>query len=149
MQIYTATPTSFSGVSINRSGKVSITLSSGTARITFYDLNTGNVVSQFGNNATYQTQTPQNVTVCISDHNKRPYISYGTAPTTVFIQNETITGPKTYTGSVIKIGSNVTDSKAKGPVMFNGGTITLNGSEIQVNPQTTISNTTTFKAIIK
>lgn len=149
MQIYTATPTSFSGVSINRSGKVSVSLSSGTARITFYDLNTGNVVSQFGSNATYQTQTPQNVTVCISDHNKRPYISYGTTPTTVFIQNETITGPKTYTGSVIKIGSNVTDSKAQGPVKFNGGTITLNGLEIQVNPQTTISNTTTFKAIIK
>lgn len=149
MKIYTAAPTSFSDVSINRSGKVSVSLSSGSARITFYDLNTGNVISQFGNSATYQTQTPNNVTVCISDHNKRPYISYGTAPTTVFIQNETITGPKTYTGSVIKIGSNVTDSKAQGPVKFDGGTITMSASEIQINPQTTISNTTTFKAIIK
>ncbi len=71
------------------------------------------------------------------------------AASVVYIQNETITGPKTYTGTVVKIGSNVTDAKAHGPVKFNGGVITINGSEIQINPQTTISNTTTFKAIIK
>ena len=149
MQLYTSAPTSFTGVSINRSGNVSVSLSSGTARITFYDLNSGNVVSQLGNSATYQTSAPQNVTVCISDHNKLPYISYGTTPTTIFIQNETVNGPKIYSGSSIKVGTAVTTSKPQGPVVFNSGSITLSGSEIQINPNTTISGNTQFKAEIK
>ena len=145
----TTLPPCFAGVSINRAENVTVTLSSGTARITFYDLTTGDVISQLGNSATYQTQTPQNVTICISGHNKVPYISYGITPTTVYIQNETIDGPKTYSGSTIKVGSSVTTYKPQGPVIFNGGTITLSASEIQLHPNTTISGNTLFKAEIK
>lgn len=83
----------------------------------------------------------------ISDNNLKANENDARA-SVVYIQNETVTGSKTYTGTVIKVGSDVTDSKAHGPVNFNGGAITINGSEIQIYPQTTISNTTTFKLVI-
>ena len=64
-------------------------------------------------------------------------------------KNETITGPRTYTGykgGAVKIGSNVTDSKPEGPVTFNGGEIIITGREIEINSGTTITKGTIFKA---
>lgn len=148
MRLYTQTPTSFSGVTVSRSNGVTVSLPI-SARITFYNLNTNEIISSIGKNATYPTSTPQNVTVCISDHNKIPYISYGKSSTTVYIQNETVNGPRTISGDRIVCGSNVTASKAQGPVTFNSGSITLSGSEIQINPNTTISGNSQFKAEIK
>lgn len=145
MQIYTAIPTSFSGVNISRSENVSVTLSSGTARITFYDQISGEIVSQLGHSAIYETQTPHNVTICISGHNKIPYISYGALQPTIFIQNETIDGFKNFGGATIKVGSDVNADKPQGPVIFNSGQITLSGSRIEIHPNTTISRNTQFK----
>lgn len=144
----TSTPSSFSNVScIRGNDRITVSLPSGTATITFYDLVSGEVYSYNGSNAIYMTSHPQNVSVCISGHNKIPYILNGITP--VYVQNETISGPKTISGTVVKIGSNVTNTKTQGPVKFNGGTITIEGSEIEIQPNTTITNTTTFKTIIK
>lgn len=71
------------------------------------------------------------------------------ATTTVYIQNETVVGPKTYTGDVIKVGSNVTSSKTKGPVTFKSGAITLTGREITFYPQTTMSKDSNITLTIK
>lgn len=71
------------------------------------------------------------------------------AMTTIYIQNETIVGPKTYTGDIIKVGSNVTSSKIKGPVNFKSGAITLTGSEITFYPQTTMSKDSKVNLTIK
>lgn len=139
----TSTPSSFSNVSCTKGAdRITVSLPSGAATITFYDLISGNVTSYNGSSATYMTSNPQNVSVCVSGHNKIPYIQNGIAPTTVYIQNETIAGPKTISGTTVKIGSNVTSTKPQGPVIYNGGAVTINGSEIQINPNTTITNTT-------
>ncbi|MDE6696133.1 MAG: hypothetical protein K2K25_04580 [Muribaculaceae bacterium] len=108
--------------------------------------------SRDGTNASSASQSVslrETAQVNPSDLNELPYISYGTTPTIIYIQNETINGPKTYSGSKIKVGSAVTSTKTQGPVMFNSGKITLSASEIQINPNTTISGFTQFKAEIK
>lgn len=151
MQIYTAMPTSFTDITLNRgANNVSVALDNGsTATISFYNLVTGEVKSYIGSSASYSTAYPQNVTVCVSAHNKRPYVNTGTTPTTIYIQNETITGEASYDATFIKVGTNATTTKAPGPVVFQNGNITLKASKIEISPNTTISNQTTFKAIIK
>lgn len=92
-----------------------------------------------GSNAVYKTKTADYITVCISNHNKIPYIDQGTIPADVYIQNETITGTKTYIGKIIKIGTNVTDSKPQGDVVIKAGsTVNFYGNDVQIHPGTTI-----------
>lgn len=150
MQIYTDTPTPFTNVAVNReTDNITVSLANGSATITFYDLTNGNVISYIGTSAIYNTNNPQNVTICISGHNKIPYIQNGIATPTTYIQNETIVGPKTYNNTNIKIGSNVTTTKNPGPVVFQSGSISLTADKIEINPNTTISNQTEFKVTIK
>lgn len=141
MRIYTDVPTAFSGVTVNRgSDNITVSLSNGEkATITFYNLMNGKVTSYEGSAAVYETQKPYCVTVCISGHNKTPYIKEGTTPMDVYIQNETITGTKTYTGRNIRIGTHVTDSKPQGPVVIKAGaTLNFYGGDVQIHPGTTI-----------
>lgn len=70
--------------------------------------------------------------------------NYSMGNGTLYIQNETVTGPKTYSGDVIKIGSSVTGTKEQGPVTFSGGTIVLLGNDVELSPVTTVSKGTTF-----
>lgn len=150
MQIYTDTPTAFANVSINRNlNTISVSLVDTTAKITFYDPSSGTVASYIGDNVVYTTDNPQDITVCISGHNKIPYIQEGQSITTTFIQNETIIGPKSYTGSVIKVGSEVTTTKPYGPVIVKSGEVRLTADKIEINPNTTVTNQAEFKIIIK
>ena len=146
MKIYTAAPTAFTNVSVNRgSNAVSVNLNGTTATIAFYDLVSGEVTYTTGTTATYSTNHAANVSVSVSAHNRIPYINEGTPVTSVYIQNETVVGPKTYTGSSIKVGSSVTTSKASGPVTFKSGTINLNADSITIDSDTTINSETEFK----
>ncbi len=141
MRIYTNTPTAFSRVTVNRgSDNITVSLSDGEkATITFCNLINGKVTSYVGSNAVYKTKTAGYITVCISNHNKIPYIDQGTIPADVYIQNETITGTKTYIGKIIKIGTNVTDSKPQGDVVIKAGsTVNFYGNDVQIHPGTTI-----------
>ena len=70
------------------------------------DGNNGNVVSTYGSHAVYLSN-PHDVAVCISGHNKIPYI----LKEDIYIQNENISEPATYDGDNIMIGSNVTNTK--------------------------------------
>ena len=145
MMIYTAVPTAFSNVAVSRkNGIVDVNFNGNSATIAFYDLITGKVTCMKGTSASYTTSNVSNISVCISAHNKIPYISEGRQPL-VTIQNETITGPIDYEGDMIKVGASVTTSKANGPVIFKSGMINLNGGNIIIESGTTINKDTNFK----
>lgn len=141
MRIYTDVPTAFSSVTVNRgSDNITVSLSNGEkATITFYNLINGAFTSYVGSNVVFETKTANYITVCISGHNKIPYIKQGVTPVDVYVQNETITGTKTYFGKIIKIGTNVTNSKTQGPVVIkSGATVNFYGNDVQIYPGTTI-----------
>ena len=78
MQICTEMPAPFSGVSVTR-GNGCVTVGNGgeTARITFVNRRTGEVVSHIAPSAVYTTADYQDVDVCVSGHNRIPYIDAG------------------------------------------------------------------------
>lgn len=58
----------------------------------------------------------------------------------VYIQNETVVGPKNINADIVKIGSNVTTSKPKGVATIGGGQVVINANTITIEDGTTISN---------
>lgn len=78
MQICTEMPAPFSGVSVTR-GNGCVTVGNGgeTARITFVNRRTGEVVSHIAPSAVYTTADFEDVDVCVSGHNRIPYIDAG------------------------------------------------------------------------
>lgn len=78
MQICTEMPAPFSGVSVTR-GNGCVTVANGgeTARITFVNRRTGEVVSHIAPSAVYTTADFEDVDVCVSGHNRIPYIDAG------------------------------------------------------------------------
>jgi hypothetical protein len=73
----TEVPTEFTGCSVKRGDDYVLVNLDGTATISLYD-QTANTVSRYtGNYAKFTTDTPENVTVTVSGHNKVPYIDYG------------------------------------------------------------------------
>lgn len=53
-------------------------------------------------------------------------------------QNESIGGTKIYQANTIKVGTNVTNTKPIGSVVFNGNKTILIGNEIEINGETTV-----------
>lgn len=78
MQICTEMPAPFSGVSVTR-GNGCVTVGNGgeTARITFVNRRTGEVESHIAPSAVYTTADFEDVDVCVSGHNRIPYIDAG------------------------------------------------------------------------
>lgn len=78
MQICTEMPAPFSGVSVTR-GNGCVTVGNGgeTVRITFVNRRTGEVVSHIAPSAVYTTADFEDVDVCVSGHNRIPYIDAG------------------------------------------------------------------------
>lgn len=78
LQILTEMPAPFSGVSVTR-GNGCVTVGNGgeTARITFVNRRTGEVVSHIAPSAVYTTADFEDVDVCVSGHNRIPYIDAG------------------------------------------------------------------------
>ena len=147
MKIYTALPTSFANVDMTRNtNSVSVSLDGDTATIVFQDLIDGTITTQFGTNATYITSHPANVTVCISAHNKIPFINEG-EPDIIYIQNETVIGPAVYDADCIMVGSNVTSKKTQGNVIFNGGVVDLKANRIVIDSGTEVKKGTTLNVI--
>ncbi len=133
MQLYTQTPTPFQDVSVTRdSYGIHVSVPFDNARITFSDTKTGNVYSTVSNAASYSTQTPYDVDVCVSGHNKIPYVEYGT----IYIQREEIVGSREYNAGKIFIGSNVTSSIGAGEAVFRRGKFYLRANEITITPDT-------------
>lgn len=78
LQIRTEMPAPFSGVSVTR-GNGCVTVGNGgeTARITFVNRRTGEVVSHIAPSAVYTTADFEDVDVCVSGYNRIPYIDAG------------------------------------------------------------------------
>lgn len=147
LKIYTAVPTSFANVDMTRNiNSVSVSLYGDTATIVFQDLINGTTTTQFGTNATYITSHPANVTVCISAHNKIPFINEGDSDV-IYIQNETVVGPADYDADWIMVGSNVTSQKPQGTVIFNGGVVNLKANEILIDCGTEVKKGTILNII--
>ena len=80
---------------------------------------------------------PENVSICITKQNHIPK-QY----TVCFIQNETISSNQTRSSDYIRIGSDVIANKQSGPVLFKGGKTVIEGSNIVINPGTTVAKGT-------
>jgi len=144
MEVYTANPTEFSNVTISRVGTVDINVPDvQNVRISFIDNNSSKVTSFIGNSVSFPCENPENITVSIRAHNKIPFIDYGKL-SAEYIQNEIVSGFKTYSSGRIIVGSKVTDAKPVGKVSFNGGDVTLKANEIIIEGETTVAKGTRF-----
>lgn len=133
MEIYTDVPTSFTDVSITKNNGNTIVSVGENATITFYNRTTGSIESFYGNSVTYANDS--NIQVCISAHNKIPYVKEAGC---LYIQDETISSTTTYHADQIKVGSNVTALMPTGPVVVTNGKTTLIGDTVELNGETTI-----------
>ena len=138
MMMHTETPTPFTNASVTRqNGTITVNTGGENATIVFYNTNT-NVVNSFqGTSCTFADNS--NIVVCISGHNKIPYIDPGENSNTIYLQNETLTQGGVYQADYIKAGSNVTTTKPIGEINFLQGSYELIGNEIELYPGTTIS----------
>lgn len=146
MRIYTDTPTAFTGVSIVRNtNSVSVNLESGdTARITAYYPITGEVQSFIGNSVTITTPNPSKTTICVSAHNRIPFIQN---PDILYIQNTNITGTLDVTHDVIQVGNHVTNTMETGNVTTTNADITLRAREVLLDSGTSISVGSTLRVV--
>ena len=133
MEMYTDVPTPFTNVSITKNNGNTIVSVGENATITFFNRTTGTITSFYGNNVTYPNDN--NIQVCISAHNKIPYIKEAGC---LYIQDETISNNSTYHADQIKVGSNVTSLMPTGPVIVTNGKTTLIGDTVELNGETTI-----------
>ncbi len=137
MEIRTEVPQAFNDISVNRlPNSINVNLGNESGRITFYNTQTGSVSAFDGISATYNGES-SHVVVCVYGHNKIPLLN--TSSTPYYIQNEMVTGNKTIGAGVIKIGSNVTDTKPQGPVTFSNGIINLYGNSVEIQGETTVT----------
>ena len=146
MRIYTSAPTAFSDVSIVRNAN-SISVSHGsseTARMTVYDPVSGEVQCYLGNSATIPIPNPLEAIVCISAHNRIPFIQY---PDIMYIQNTNVSGTLNETHDVIKVGNHVTNTIATGDVTTSNADITLRAKNVLLDSGTYISVGTTLKIV--
>ena len=150
MRIYTDTPTEFEKFSVTRDSLgLRVDLGSGAGDIAFYDERTEEIRFYTGRSAEYSGDA-RYVRVCVSGQNKVPAIDFPVYPDVLYIQNETVQGPKYYKADTIKVGSHVTDEKARGEVVFDGGEVTLTGREkVILDRGTTIKPGTKFEVQTK
>ena len=140
MMIHTDTPTSFNNASILRSnGMINVSTGGETAKITYYNRRTGVIESYSGTIHSYPDD-PE-ISVCISAHNKIPYIDGGT----LFIQNQTLSDNGYYEAHTIKVGNQVTSTQSQGDVNFTQGHHQLVGKEVELHPGTTVSTGATLE----
>ncbi|WP_337568747.1 C25 family cysteine peptidase [Hallella sp.] len=144
MMLYTDVPSSFPNAVVDRSSnKISISLGAQeTARITAYNPLTGEMQSYLGNSAVVQTPNPDETIICVSAHNRVPFIQY---PDVKYLQNEQITGELKETHDVIKVGNHVTDLKAIGDVTTSNADITLKARKVLLDKGTYISKGSKLK----
>ena len=96
---------------------------------------TGDISTFEGSSVSYPNSTPEDVVVCISAHNKIPYLDDVSSS---YIQNRTFTGTTIISDNYIKVGSNVKYNETSGPVSVNSGTLILNGNSVEIQGETIV-----------
>lgn len=115
-----------------------------TSRITAYDPISGKVQSYIGNSVTLTTSNPSETIVCVSAHNRIPFIQN---PDVMYIQNTNITGTLDETHDVIKVGNHVTATIDTGDVTTSNANITLRAGKVLFDSGTYISVGSTLRTI--
>lgn len=138
MKMYTSLPSAFENVSISRHTNAIFvdTGESETVRITAYDPVSGEIKSYLGRSSEITISNPYEAIVCVSAHNKIPFIQY---PDLMYIQNTNITGYIEETHDVIKIGNHVTTTIETGDVTTTDANITLRAGKVLLDSGTNIS----------
>lgn len=131
MEMYTAAPSTFSGVTVTETSS-SVTVNTGVpnCKIT--------ICSLLDMGASCYEVSPPNVSnytfngivkpyyITVSKHNYKPYIY----PQDLYIQNYSFTQYRLIEGTNISVGSNVTTSYTQGPVTIeNGANVTLDADQ--------------------
>lgn len=78
--------------------------------------------------------------ICVSKHNYIPKI-FSVKTDEDYIQNEVVSTPRQYDANVLKIGSNVTETKPNGPVVIENN-VSSTGTSIEIHGGTTIEEGT-------
>lgn len=147
MKIYTALPKPFDNVEIQRGiDSIYVNLNGDTATIVFQNLSTNEILCAAGTSATLPTDQLTKIRVCISSHNRIPYIC-DVEPYMVYIQNENVLGSASYNAQIINVGSHVTNTKPQGPVVFKSGNIKLKAKNILIEGTTTVKKGTKLEII--
>ena len=73
------------------------------------------------------------------------YNSVINTPSTVYIQNDTITGSRVISADSIYVGMDVTNTQAYGDVMLGQGDITMKAGYVELKNSTTVPLGTTLK----
>lgn len=143
MKIYTDAPTAFVNVSIKRNtNSISVSIGeSDPVKITAYNPATGSVQSYLGNSVTITTD-PSTTIVCVSAHNRIPFIQY---PDVMYIQNKNITGTLEETHDIIKVGNHVTTAMDAGDVTTSNANIALKANNALLDSGTYISLGSTLR----
>ncbi|MBR6187385.1 MAG: hypothetical protein IKQ59_00230 [Prevotella sp.] len=134
MMFHTEAPTPFSNAYVSRNNGMMYVYTGGEeAKITFYNRSTGAVESFYGTSYTYLDD--DDVTVCISAHNKIPYIDEGP----LYIQNQSFSMDSYHEANTIRVGNHVITTQTQGDVNFIQGNHQLVGKEIELHPGTSVS----------
>ena len=105
---------------------------------------TGEVQSYIGNSAIVTTLNPKETIICVSAHNRIPFIQ---TPDVLYIQNTNITGTLDETHDMIKVGNHVTTIMETGDVTTSSADITLRANEVVLDSGTEISVGSSLKII--
>lgn len=146
MNYYTNVPYTFDNVDIFKTpDSIFVNLAHNSAFITFYNKINNSIQVCYGNNAACKNVS-DSIKICISKCNFRPYI-VNSVDCDLYIQDVDIMGgfghgTKSLGGKNVRIGSNVTDKKTIGPVVFVGGKIEIKGESTTISGETTINKYT-------
>lgn len=83
--------------------------------------------------------TPSNVSICVTKQGYIPKV-ITTRDDVVYIQNETVIGPKKIDADIVRIGSHVTDSKPSGTAVIGIGEVFIDADNIIIEDGTVISS---------
>lgn len=147
MPIFTTTPQQFSGIIIeSENGIIKVNTGVEGCNICVMSVNdNGDSFYKVQKNVREAIFTNINGTasLCITKQNYMPFVKQ--VKYNVSIQDETITTDKECDADTIKVGSAVTSSKAQGPVIISGGTISLKAPKITIEPKVSVSKNVKLK----
>ena len=138
MMINTEVPTLFENVVITRNGNDIYVKTKDVAKIAFYNQFTNEIYCVKGTYAHYSDKNSDFTSVCISGHNKIPYIDIKKYLDLVYLQNDISFGNGDIKADKIRIGSKVTMDIPEGEYIFKDGRMNLSAKEITLEFGTTV-----------